>query len=192
MIVKSIQYFFDNFSGKKLILPNNIILSEMDLKTLKTTLADLKRKSIYDHEENSPYYRVFISIYEKKEAIDFLISKLNTDAKELGNKLKDKLDPTNRSISIKDIDDTIECLNHFKEFIKYEPPEIISYIKLLGEEKIKKFESLSKKFGSIIELDTKNEKDPFKEIYDIIQDASLLFNLDNEDFGYNIDGKFIE
>ena len=32
----------------------------------------------------------------------------------------------------------------------------------------------------------KLEKDPFKEIYDIIQDASL-FNLDNEVFDYNID-----
>ena len=191
MIVKSIQYFFDNISGKKLILPKNITLSEMDLKTLKATLADLKRKNIYDHDQDSLYYEVFTSIYEKKEAIDFFISKLNIDTKELGNKLKDKLDPTNRSISIKDIDDTIECLNHFKAFIKYDPPEIISYIKVLQEEQIKKFKSFSKKFGSIIELDTKNDKDPFKEVYDIIQDASLLFNLDNEDFGYNIDGKFI-
>ena len=191
MIVKSIKYFFDNISGKKLILPGNIILSEMDLKKLKITLEDLKRKNIYDYEQISPYYRVFTSIYEKKEAIDFLISKLNTNTKELGNELKDKLDPTNRSISIKDIDDTIDCLNHFKAFINYDSPKIINYIKDLKEEQIKQFESFSKKFGSIIELDTKNEKDPFKEVYDIIQDASLLFNLDNEDFGYNIDGKFI-
>ena len=69
-------------------------------------------------------------------------------------------------------------------------PEIMKYIKLLNEEHIKKFESFSKKFGSIIELEKKLEKDPFEEVYDIIQDASLLFNLDNEDFGYNIDGKF--
>jgi len=46
MIVKSIKYFFDNISGKKLILPGNIILSEMDLKKLKITLEDLKRKNI--------------------------------------------------------------------------------------------------------------------------------------------------
>ena len=74
-----------------------------------------------------------------------LLNMLLKKKKELGNKLKDKLDPTNRSISIKDIDDTIDCLNHFKNFIKYEPPEIISYIKLLPEEQIKKFESFSKK-----------------------------------------------
>ena len=57
-----------------------------------------------------------------------LLNMLLKKKKELGNKLKDKLDPTNRSISIKDIDDKI---------------------------------------------------------------ASLLFNLDNEDFGYKIDEKFI-
>ena len=67
MIVKSIKYFFDNISGKKLILPRNIILSEMDLKTLKLTLEELKKNNIYDHEQISPYYRVFTSIYEKKK-----------------------------------------------------------------------------------------------------------------------------
>ena len=100
----------------------------MDLKILKITLFDLKRKNIYKHDLDSPYYRVFTSIDEKKEVIDFLISKLNTDTKELGKKLKGKLDPTNRNISFKDIDDTIDCLNHFKAFVKYNLPEIISYI----------------------------------------------------------------
>ena len=191
-IVKSIKFFFDNFLGKKLILPKSINLSEMDLKTLKSTLKDLKTKNIYDYEENSSYYKVFTSIYEKKEAIDFLISQINSNEKELSNKLKDKLDPTNRSISIKDINDTIECLNHFKNFVNKDAQGILNYIKLLTEEQIKTFESFSKKFGSIIELNSKNEKDPFKQVYDIIKDASLLFNLDNEDFGYKNDGKFIK
>ena len=191
-IVKSIKFFFENFLGKKLILPKSINLSEMDLKTLKSTLKDLKTKNIYDYEENSSYYKVFTSIYEKKEAIDFLISQINSNEKELSNKLKDKLDPTNRSISIKDINDTIECLNHFKNFVNKDAQGILNYIKLLTEEQIKTFESFSKKFGSIIELNSKNEKDPFKQVYDIIKDASLLFNLDNEDFGYKNDGKFIK
>ena len=46
----------------------------------------------------------------------------------------------------------------------------------MQEEQIKRFESFSKKFGSFIELNTKNDKDHFKEAYDIIQDAGLLFN----------------
>ena len=157
MIVKSIKYFFDNFSDKKkeLILPKNINLSEMDLRTLRNTLNDLKKKEIYDHETNSLYYRVFISIYEKKEALDFLkrnIKSNEKEFKELSKKLQYKLDPTNRSISIEDIKDTIECLKIFSSFINRDAKEIINCIKLLTEEQIKTFESFSKKFGSIIEL----------------------------------------
>ena len=191
-IIKSIKYFFNNFLDKKLILPRNINLSEMNLETLKSTLKDLKTNDIYDYEQNSPYYRVFTSIYEKKEAIDFLISQIKSDDKKLSEKLKDKLDPTNRSISIKNINDTIECLIHFKTLVNLDAKGILNYIQLLTEEQIKTFESFSKKFGSIIELNSKNEKDPFKKVYDIIQDASLLFNLDNEDFGYKNDGIFIK
>ena len=189
-IVKSIKYFFDNFSDKKLILPKDINLSEMSLKTLKRTLNELKSINIYDYEIISPYFRVFTSFYEKKEAIDFLKSKINIDTIELSNKLKYKLDPYNRSISIKDIEDTIICLTHFKKFINYSPYEIIGYVKLLEEEQIRAFESFTKKFRSIIELDTKNDKDPFEEVFYIINDASLIFYLTYEDFCYNrSDGK---
>ena len=197
MIVKSIKYFFDNFSDKKkeLILPKNINLSEMNLKTLRNTLNDLKKAEIFDYETNSPYYRVFISVYEKKEALDFLkrnIKSNDKEFKELSKKLQYKLDPTNRSISIEDIKDTIECLKIFSSLINLDAKEIINCIKLLTEEQIKTFESFSKKFWSIIELENKNEEELFKEVYDIIQDGSLLFNLDNEDFIYKKDGKFIK
>ena len=186
-IVKSIKYFFDNFQNKKLNLPNNINLSDMNLKDLKLALNQLKTNDIYDYEENNPYYKVFTSIYEKKEAIDFLISKINTDNKELENKLKQKLDPTNRSISVEDIADTINCLIHIKNLInKKEYKEIIKYIKELAKDNnnIKIFENYSKKFGSIIELDNNEEKDRFEKVYNIINDASLLFDLDGEDFFY--------
>ena len=118
IILKSIKYFFDNCLDKKLNLPKNINLSELSLDILKSTLIQLKNKDIYDYESTSPYYRVFTSIYEKKEAIDFLLKYINTKEIVLRNKLIENLDPTNRSISIKDIDDTIECLKHFKIFIK--------------------------------------------------------------------------
>ena len=192
MIVKSIKYFFSECLEKNLEIGDEK-LSKMELKTLKNTLNNLKSNDIFDYTQNSPYYRVFTSIYEKKEAIDFLKRNSNSNGKDLSKILKDKLDPTNRSISIKDIDDTIECLTHFKKFIDLQPPDIINNIKKFNDEQIKKFESFSKKFGSIIELEKKPNEDPFKEVYDIIQDASLLINLDNEDFGYNNnDGKFIK
>ena len=184
IILKSIKYFFDNCLDKKLNLPKNINLSELSLDILKSTLIQLKNKDIYDYESTSPYYRVFTSIYEKKEAIDFLLKYINTKEIVLRNKLIENLVPTNRSISIKDIDDTIECLKHFKIFIKKNTLEIINYLKLLPEEKINQFESFSKKFGAIIELANKTGKDNFEEVYQIITDASLLFNLDNEDFCY--------
>ena len=190
MVVKSIKFFFDNFSGKKITLPKDIELSEMNLKDLQRTLNDLKKANIFDYQSNSPFYSVFTSIYEKKEALDFLISKINSDTNKFINTIKDKLDPTNRSISIKDIDDTIECLCHFKNLIFFEDSsKIIDYLKELDEETIKKFESYSKKYPSIIELDRKKEKDAFEKVYQIIQDASLIFKLDNEDFCYKIDGQ---
>jgi len=190
MIVKSIKFFFENFLKKPLkLLLKDIELSEMDLEILKRTLEKLQKDNIFDYKSNSLFYRVFTSFYEKKEALDFLISKIETDTDKFKNTLKDKLDPTNRSISIKDIDDTIECLYHFKNLIKCGPSKIIYYLKELGEETIKKFESYSKKYPSIIELDRKNEKDAFEKVYQIIQDTSLIFKLDNEDFCYNIDGQ---
>ena len=187
IVVKSIKFFFENFGNKKLILPKNIELSKMNLKQLNTNLKVLRDGNIFDYQtDNSYFYKVFTSFYEKKEAIDFLMSKIDTNI----NDLKDKLDPTVKSISIKDIEDSIQCLNHFTELKKKENSlEIINYIKYLNNETIDKFVSYSKHYPSIIELDRKNEKDIFEEIYTMIEDAKLIFDLDNEYFCYNIDGK---
>ena len=154
MVVKSIKFFFDNFSSKKLTLPKNIGLLEMNLKELILTLKKLKVDYIFNYESNSPFYKIFISLYEKKEAIDFLIEKIDSNI----NYLKDKLDPSIKSISIKDIEDTIECLNHFKNLINLNSLEIIEYIKDLDYEAIEKFVSYSKHYKSIIELDRKKWK----------------------------------
>jgi len=102
---------------------------------------------------------VFTSFYEKKEALDFLISKMNTsnESDKLIIMIKGKLDPTNRSISIKDIDDTIESLGHFKNLTFFnDSSKIMDYLKELDEENIKKFKRYSKKYTSIFELDRKN------------------------------------
>ena len=189
-IVKSIKYFFDNFTDKKLLyLPKDINLSDMNLKTLTTTLKKLKDDGIYEYNSTSLNYEVFTSFYEKKQAIDFLISKIDSNAEKFSQTLKDKLNPTNRSISIKDIDDTIKCLKEFQKFKNLKALDILNCVKSFKSDKIKIFKSYSKKFLSIIELNENKEEDIFKKVYDIINDSSLLFNLDNEDFLYNKDIK---
>lgn len=127
---------------------------------------------------------------KKNELLYFLISKINIDTNKFINTIKDKLDPTKRSISIKVINDTIECLCYFKNlYIWIDSSKIIDYLKELDVETIKKYESYSKKYPSIIELDIKNEKDVFEKIYQIIQDTSLIFKLENEDFWYKINSQ---
>ena len=180
-ILISIDYFFKNFSDKKVILTDKKNLSDLPLDTLKSTLNQLTTEDIYNHESSSQYYKIYTAMYEKKEAIDFLIKNINKE-RDLRKKLIKNLDPTNRSISIKDINDTIKCLKHFNKLISKNSSEIMKYIKSLNEDEIKQFVSYSKKFGSIIGLYNKTGKDNFSEVYEIVKDASLIFNLDGEDF----------
>ena len=187
MVVKSIKFFFENFPNKKLTLPKNINLSEMKLSDLRKVLKKLEDDKIYDYKSTSNFYIVFTSFYDKKEAIDFLLKKIDTNI----DNLKDKLDPTNRSISIKDIDDANECLNQFKKIKNLNDIKIIEHIQNLEEETIKKFVSYSKHYPSIIELDRKNEKDIFENVYTIIENASLIFKLDKEYFCYRSGDKQI-
>ena len=149
IIIKSIKYFFDTFTNEKLKLPSDLNLSQMKLEELKNILQKLNQDNIFDYRSNSHYYKVFTSFYEKSEAIEFLKRYINTDEKDLSNKLKNNLE----IISIKDIDDTIECLTQFKYFKNKNSYEIINDIKLLSEEQIAQFENYSKKFSYIIKLD---------------------------------------
>ena len=182
VIIRSIKYFFECLN-KKFEVPKNLALSEMNLNSIKMVLHDLKCKNNYDYQSN---YKIFMSFYGKREAIDFLLSKINVDI----NNLKCKLDPTNRNISIKDIDDTNECLKHFKKIINLESNDIISYIKILKNEDINKFINYSKHYDLIIDLDRKNTKNIFEDVYKIIEDANLIIKIDNEDITYRVDGKY--
>ena len=102
--------------------------------------------------------------------------------------LKDRIDPTNRRITIKNIEDTIECLNQFKEFIKLNTSsQILDYIEKLDKDTIDKFISYSKIYPSIIELDRNDDifsLNTFEAVDKIITNASLIFKQDNEDFYY--------
>ena len=105
MVVKSMRDFFIYIGNRLITLPEDIELSKMDLKNLKCISKD-----------NSPFYLVYISFYNKKEAIDSLLKKVDGDINKFEKLLKGKLDPTNRSITVKDIDDTIDCIKHFNAF----------------------------------------------------------------------------
>ena len=150
-IIKCMKFFFDNFAKKRLSLPKYIELSTMKLKDLIKTLKKLKEDNIFDYESKCNYYKVYTSLYEKKEAIEFLLNKIDTNL----NDLKAKFDPSIKIISIKDIDDANVCLNLFKSFINNKIPDIIRYIQNLDEGTIQKFVNYSNHYISIIELDRK-------------------------------------
>ena len=156
----------------------------MKLKKLKETLKKYKDNKIYDYKSNNYCYKLFTSFYDKKEAIDFLMSKKDSNI----DNLKDRIDPTNRRITIKNIEDTIECLNQFKEFIKSKTSsKILEYIEKLDEDTIDKFISYSKIYPSIIELDRNDDifsLNTFEAVDKIMTNESLIFKQYNEDFYY--------
>ena len=186
--LKSIIYFFECYN------PNDINwnssfqkgyenLSTMDLKELKNTLNELEKNGIYNYKENMNYFRVFASLYEKKEAIDFLISKKNINI----SYLEERIDPIIQNLTLKNIRDTNECIQIFEQFKEQDNFTIFNdIIKKLKPEQIKAFESYSKNYSAIIDLD-KNENiqyNLFEKVNNIITDAKLIFKQDDEDFNY--------
>ena len=188
MDIKSIKYFFDTFSGHTLNLHkdfNNLELSSMNLEELKRTLRKLEKDKIYNYKSYENYYKIFTSLFEKKEAIDFLLQKI--EAKVDIDYLKDRLDPTKRRLTIKNIEDTIECLKELEKLVKLNESEMIKHIKSLDEDKINKFVSYSKIYQAIIELDRNDDDDSeniFKNVEKIITKACFIFTQDEEDFFY--------
>lgn len=134
------------------------------------------------------YSKLFTSLYEKKEAIDFLRKKVNQDISEL----YDRIDPNSQTLNIQKIDDTKKCIEVFNEFQSKENNEaIFKYIKTLNKEQIDAFESYSKVFSSIIELDRNDNSalNIFNQVDNIIHNAKFLFLQDSEVFSYGKDNK---
>ena len=161
--LKNIIYFFENLNCQDYIedrffekIPKN--LSELSLEDLKHNLKELKDKRIYDYEETNKNYKFFRYFYEKKEAIEYLLSKTDQDISALYN----KLDPNIRTIDIEDIKDTEECIKIFNKFKKlYNCTEIFEYIiNRLSEEDISKFRMYSKIYSSIIEFEKNDDSSP--------------------------------
>ena len=189
-VVRSIQYFFDeiilkehSFFKAKRKNPKLLELSEMNLESLKETLKSLKGNNIYDYKSQKFFYKIFTSFNDKKEALDFLKRKIDEGIDNLNYLIK-KLDPTIKSISVKNIKDASDCLFHFEKLIKLDVSKIMEKLDEFDEDTIKKFVSYSKHYPSIIELDRKDGRDIFEEVYIMIDDASLTFKMDNEYFRY--------
>ena len=121
----------------------------MDLKYIKKILNELKDKGIYDYEKEENYFKLFTSLYRKKEAIEFLKSKINQDIKYLG----DRIDPIIQNLNLKDIEDAEECLKIFNEITGKDNFTIFEYIKKqLNKEQINN-ESYSKNYSAMVDLD---------------------------------------
>ena len=187
--IKSIIYFFESFETNnskwnKRLSTKYEELSKMNLGDLKKNLEELKTNEIYNYQIKSNYSRLFTSLYEKKEAIDFLLTKTEKDI----SVLYDRIEPTNRTITIKNIQDTEECLKVFNKFKELKDNfKIFDYIKSnLTEDQISKFEIYSKIYTSVIELARNDDStlNVFDKVNNIIKNAIFIFLQDNEDFSY--------
>ena len=194
--INSMIFFFDYFEKdneswkKKLSKEVYENLSSLtDFSEMKDKLLELKNNGIYDYKNIKNYNKLFTCLYQKKEAIEFLFSKTCDEIE----KLIGRIQPTDRTISIKDVNDTKECIyeiTKMKKNIKHND-KIFSYIQSMSENTIKQFVNYSKVYESVIELDG-NEEDStniYEKVISIINDASFNIFQDSESFIYKKDNK---
>ena len=197
MDLKSIIYFFENLNYQKgnnkdkwneKLSSKYKRLSEMNLDDLKKSLVELKNSGIYNYEKRNKSYLLFNSLYEKKEAINFLLSKRSQDS----NLLYERIDPTkNRMITKNDIQATEECINIFNKFKQLNDNfQIFNYIKNLTEEQIYNFKIYSENYSAIIELDRTDDSsyNLYKQVHNYVRDATFIFRQDTQDFSYGENG----
>ena len=192
MDIKSIIFFFEYFEKDNVEWNNKLKINqeswEKDFKTIKTDLKNLKDNEIYDYTNIKNYNKLFTCLYDKKEAINFLFTKTSEEIL----KLKNKIQPTDRTISIQDVIDTEKCvfivtaMKNLKQNSK-----IFAYIKKLSDNAISQFENYSKIYSSIIELDSNEdfEENVFDKVNSIIKDATFNILQDEENFLYYDDKK---
>jgi len=171
--IKSMKYFFENLNIKKLSIdiPKDLELSKMNLKDLKSYLSKLENKNIYDYKSNNYYCKIFTSLYKKIEALDFLKKKLYINI----DYLKERLDPTQRTLKIKHIDDINECLKCLGRIINMDEKDILIYLKKLKKDEINCFMSYSQIYKEIINLDIyydKHHENIFKKVNNIITNST--------------------
>ena len=190
--IKSIMFFFeyifqkDNEEWNKKMPPIDFKKNwEADFKNIKEDLKLLQENGIYDYKNIGKYNKIFTCLYNKKDAIDFLYPKTS----EQILKLKEKIQPTDGTITIQDIIDTENCVFHITKMKALKDNfKIFEYIKTLNDDEktINQFENFSKIYSSIDELDS--NEDLSDNIYDkvitIIKDATFNISQDSEKFMY--------
>ena len=186
--INSIIFFFEYFEkdnkdwNNKVSKEKYLNLSQKDFKEIRNSLKDLKENKIYDYKNIQKYNKFFTCLYDKKEAIDFLFTKTNEDI----DILKDRIQPTDRTINIKDINDTQECIKAIIKMKKLEDNfKIFTYIKTMNENTISQFENYSKIYLSVIELDRNDiSENVYEQVINIIEDATFNILQDTENFLY--------
>jgi len=197
MDINSIIFFFEYFQKDNPKWNNNLDKEKFknlfmmpmeeeneptnDFKNIKAFLIELKNNKIYDYNNIENYYKLFTCLYDKNEAIDFLFSKIDQDIKIL----YDRIQPTDRTISIKDIKYTEECISAFKKMKNLEDNfRIFDYIKSMDEDMISKFENYSRIYSSVIELDTfyDNSQNLFEEVHDKLKEETFHIFQDTDSF----------
>ena len=187
--IHSIFYFFSNFNNnnkdkewENFLCPKYKNLSND--KARKKYLKELKDKEIYDYENLGTHIKFFKCLYKKKQAYDFLLTNRTEDI----NLLYNKIGPNNRTITFKEIADTIECVGIFLKMKELNNNfEIFKYIKEnIKEENLKKFQNFSDNYISIIELNQNFDSsiNLYDEVNEIISKAIFIFKQDEEKFVY--------
>ena len=194
MDINSIIFFFEFFQKHNSIWNQKINKTEFknlfsrkenpqenEFKNIKKYLKELKDNEIYDYENIQNYNKFFICFYDKKEAIDFLLSKMGQNIAYL----YDRIQPTDRTICIEDIKNTEYCISTFYTLKNIEDNfKIFIYIKNMNENQISNFEKYSKIYSSLIELDTfyDETENLYDEVKDIIKDKTFNIYQDEDDF----------
>ena len=106
-------------------------------------------------------------------------------------KLKDKIQPTDTTINIKDLLDTENCVNIINQLKEIKTnKKKFEFITTLSNKIINQFENYSKIYSSVIELYTDDDEfsdNIYLNVVKIIEDATFNILQDNENFLYDKD-----
>ena len=189
--INSIIFFFSYFEkdNKKW----NEILSEKKYKDLSNysfedilkKLKELEDNEIYNYKEIKKYNELFTCLFEKNEALEFLIEKIGQNIDDL----KDRIQPSDKRIKIQNVIETEKCIYHMTQMKKMNDNfKIFSYIKHnLDKNAIEQFVSYSKNYETIIELDRyyDSSENFYKDVNDIIKENfTINISQDSQSFFY--------
>ena len=183
--INSILYFLNYFKkdnqklNEKLFSGQYNNLSTKNFKEIKEILEKLKKEGIYDYKNNESYNKIFNFFYNKREALDYLSSKINQSI----DYLKDRIEPSNRKIKVEDILDTEKCIKYMDNMYHMEDHfQILEYLKRMDEKSISQFQNYSKIFPLILELEINYDESEniYEKVNNIIKDEFLVNISDNK------------